>query len=751
MKILNRLVSVLAAAALAVPMMPGMARPAVSASAYGLTMHTPAEIRAFYKAHPWSVSDKTTYSETPSTSAPYAAGAVSEASQQRALNCVNFFRYTAGLPADVTLSEQDAQLAQAASLVSALNRELSHQPKQPSGLSDELYSLGKQGAGSCNLGSGYSTLPDSVATGYMVDSDSYNIPMVGHRRWILNPSMQKTGFGQVGSYSAMYVFDTSRSGSFTGDAVMWPAPEMPYQIYKMSGRYAFSVSLGSAYDRPGSGVSVQMHSQKKNADYEMSASSCPASGYFNINTDGYGMANCIIFYPGVQFDMDDTLSVSVSGLTKSGQSAALDYTVRFFDLEAEDTETTTAVSDSGLGQTSTTTTTYLPQLRSGSVLFTYTNPGTEFKISVTPRGKTVEKISLFLYGTGGEEAELTLMDSVMTGSEPFEETIRTPFLTNKISVSVSYRGDSPELRCSVMDADEYSHNLTTDTPGEEKVWSAYKTFTFNEPGTKFRISAVPKSELEGVYLRFYGTDGRVRDVTVLNSTVSYSYEKEVTAPFPTEKITAEMRFRGAVPAFDCTLTEAYVTTTTTTTTTSRETTTTTTTRQYPVQTVSMKFNFGQTSDKFIAQISKYGGSLEKVVLHYVDAYGGEHSTAVLNQSVACSAQGVEVEFNITAGTEIDELSLDITYNGSLPEVACDLIDSKGNRVSSSRNFCGDVDCNGKISIADAVLLARYNAEDTGVTVTPAGKLNADTDHNGVIEAADCALLLEYLAGVRSGF
>ena len=165
----------------------------------------------------------------------------------------------------------------------------------------------------------------------------------------------------------------------------------------------------------------------------------------------------------------------------------------------------------------------------------------------------------------------------------------------------------------------------------------------------------------------------------------------------------------------------------------------------------MKFNFGQTSDKFIAQISKYGGSLEKVMLHYVDAYGGEHSTAVLNQSVTCSAQGVEVEFNITAGTEIDELSLDITYNGSLPEVVCDLIDSKGNRVSSSRNFCGDVDCNGKISIADAVLLARYNAEDTGVTVTPAGKLNADTDHNGVIEAADCALLLEYLAGVRSGF
>ena len=59
---------------------------------------------------------------------------------------------------------------------------------------------------------------------------------------------------------------------------------------------------------------------------------------------------------------------------------------------------------------------------------------------------------------------------------------------------------------------------------------------------------------------------------------------------------------------------------------------------------------------------------------------------------------------------------------------------------------GDVDCSGDVKIADAVLLARYVAEDA-VTVTTQGKLNADcfADGQGVLDSNDLSSLLKFLA------
>ena len=59
---------------------------------------------------------------------------------------------------------------------------------------------------------------------------------------------------------------------------------------------------------------------------------------------------------------------------------------------------------------------------------------------------------------------------------------------------------------------------------------------------------------------------------------------------------------------------------------------------------------------------------------------------------------------------------------------------------------GDVDCSGAVQIADAVLLARYLAEDT-VTVTAQGLVNAESDGKSGLTAGDLSVLLQYLAGV----
>ncbi|MCR5306571.1 MAG: pectate lyase [Oscillospiraceae bacterium] len=63
---------------------------------------------------------------------------------------------------------------------------------------------------------------------------------------------------------------------------------------------------------------------------------------------------------------------------------------------------------------------------------------------------------------------------------------------------------------------------------------------------------------------------------------------------------------------------------------------------------------------------------------------------------------------------------------------------------------GDVDCNGLVQIADAIMLARYLAEDQ-IIVTVQGLNNAETTGDNALTAEDSARLLQYLAGVIDGF
>ena len=61
---------------------------------------------------------------------------------------------------------------------------------------------------------------------------------------------------------------------------------------------------------------------------------------------------------------------------------------------------------------------------------------------------------------------------------------------------------------------------------------------------------------------------------------------------------------------------------------------------------------------------------------------------------------------------------------------------------------GDVDCDGEVTVADAVMLARYNAEDKDVTVKPQGLINAEVDGNpDLLNGSDLTRLLEILAGL----
>lgn len=60
---------------------------------------------------------------------------------------------------------------------------------------------------------------------------------------------------------------------------------------------------------------------------------------------------------------------------------------------------------------------------------------------------------------------------------------------------------------------------------------------------------------------------------------------------------------------------------------------------------------------------------------------------------------------------------------------------------------GDINCDGVVKIDDVVLGSRLVAEDTTITVSPQGMLNADCAFDSRIDAADTTKILSFLAGL----
>ena len=60
---------------------------------------------------------------------------------------------------------------------------------------------------------------------------------------------------------------------------------------------------------------------------------------------------------------------------------------------------------------------------------------------------------------------------------------------------------------------------------------------------------------------------------------------------------------------------------------------------------------------------------------------------------------------------------------------------------------GDADCNGEVNIADGVLIARFLAEDTEITVSTQGKANAELTDKSTLNSDDLIFLLRMLANL----
>jgi len=294
----------------------------VQAVGINVAYHTEDEIRDYLKSSGATPENLVTYNEKPSIKAPYIAGSLTDETLNSAIKMLNQVRYIAGISYNVSLNNEAVAKTQTASLVNRVNDVLSHTPEQPSDMEDSLYQLGAQGAGSSNLGAGYSTINSSIVYGYMEDGDSSNIDRVGHRRWILNPKMLATGFGYCEGYTALYAFDENNETA-SEYGVAWPAQTMPTDYFGVD--YPWSISMG--YEVNQDSVQVKMVRLSDNRTWNFSNSS--ADGYFNVNNDGYGQTGCIIFRPDDigAYRNGDKFQVTVTGL-----NTLVSYQVSFFDL-----------------------------------------------------------------------------------------------------------------------------------------------------------------------------------------------------------------------------------------------------------------------------------------------------------------------------------------------------------------------------------------------------------------------------------
>ncbi|SER70472.1 Copper amine oxidase N-terminal domain-containing protein [Gracilibacillus ureilyticus] len=278
-----------------------------------------------------------THETLPIISYPYQLGTVDKSLLNQALQGTNFVRRLAGLPGDVILDPGLNDLAQHGALLLAASGDFSHTPQKPEDMSKEFYHRGYQSTSTSNISYGRNNLWANIIDGYMPDT-GHNMESVGHRRWILNPPLKKTGFGLADSNGTMQVFDQSRQDAVNYNYIAWPVANFPAEVFK--GDHPWSVSLNpDKYSLPKEEeVQVTITRQSDNKQWILDHQYNHVSStnkYFNVNNERYGINNAIIFRPSGISIYDGKYLIEITGIKDiQGEPVTIEYAVDFFSMDS---------------------------------------------------------------------------------------------------------------------------------------------------------------------------------------------------------------------------------------------------------------------------------------------------------------------------------------------------------------------------------------------------------------------------------
>ncbi len=305
---------------------------------------TPEQIKAVFERNVPLFSGNP-FVSAPRIQSPYATGKLADGFLQDGLRMANFVRYLSGLPSNLELDMALNLQAQHGAVLNATWNELDHTPQKPASMDDAFYKKGYQSTSTSNLSYGMETL-DGQVRGFMDDLGLNNVEEVGHRRWIMNPSLKKIGFGMAKSadnqfYGTMQVFDNSGNigTKVIYDTIGWPsAGHFPLDFFDPAA--VWSLSLNPAiYDATDTGSIAVTLSERGGKTWTLNAndSAVRETGeFFNISKKGSGIPFAIMFRPdpSIEIDHGDTFTVTVSGVRHKTQGLkTITYQVKFFGLE----------------------------------------------------------------------------------------------------------------------------------------------------------------------------------------------------------------------------------------------------------------------------------------------------------------------------------------------------------------------------------------------------------------------------------
>jgi hypothetical protein len=246
----------------------------------------------------------------------------------KALRRLQAYRYLAELPyEDLTLDDNYNKMCLAGVKLCEKIGKLDHRPMNP-GLPDDEFKLAFKGTSQSNLGQGYRSLVQAV-DGWMDDSDDSNIDRLGHRRWCLNPTMAKTGFGRAGVFVAMFSFDRNRIKVPDHDMVCYPARGyMPIGFF--GSKHAWSVTLNARkYKAPAKDYAPKIY----RVDESGAKIGEPLTlDYKNVDPLPFGVPGCIIFRPAnFKLKAGDRYVVELEGIRPQASTkvVSLRYSVEF--------------------------------------------------------------------------------------------------------------------------------------------------------------------------------------------------------------------------------------------------------------------------------------------------------------------------------------------------------------------------------------------------------------------------------------
>jgi len=135
------------------------------------------------------------FTDQPKTMAPYESGRIAMEDQQAALKYLMLYRFLSGLPFEkMTIVPTLIDRAQDGAVLLAKLGTLTQEPEQPHDMDDAFFKMAYAGCNESNQFKGRQNIFDAIDS-FMDDSDDANVKDIIHRIGVLNPALERTGFG----------------------------------------------------------------------------------------------------------------------------------------------------------------------------------------------------------------------------------------------------------------------------------------------------------------------------------------------------------------------------------------------------------------------------------------------------------------------------------------------------------------------------------------------------------------------------